>query len=64
MPATSFHKTLLTSPWKFKQTAMTKGWKEAKNTFVKLLEDDPDIFALYEQCRLYRRISVFHDKLE
>jgi hypothetical protein len=42
------HEALLTARSKFFEKAMGKGWKEAEEKLVKLPDDDPDIFALYE----------------
>ena len=58
------HESLLTSRSKFFKKAMNKGWKEAEDKLVKLPEDDPDIFALYEQLVYTGCIPVFDDDPE
>jgi hypothetical protein len=52
------HEALLTARSKFFEKAMGKGWKEAEEKLVKLPEDDPDIFALYEQVIYTGRIPL------
>jgi hypothetical protein len=49
---------------KFFKKAMGKGWKEAEEKLVKLPEDDPDIFALYEQVVYTGQIPLFDDEPE
>jgi hypothetical protein len=43
---------------------MTKGCKEADEKKVSLPEDDPDIFALYEQVVYTGHVPLFDDELE
>ncbi|KAF2242042.1 hypothetical protein BU26DRAFT_439443 [Trematosphaeria pertusa] len=43
------HEGVLTTRSKFFKNAMQKGWKEAEDKIVKLPEDDPTAFELYEQ---------------
>ncbi|KAF1920341.1 hypothetical protein BDU57DRAFT_425817, partial [Ampelomyces quisqualis] len=55
------HEALLTSRSEFFDKAMGKGWKEAEEKVVKLPEDDPDAFALYEQLIYTGNIPAFSD---
>ena len=52
------HEVLLTTRSKFFERAMRKGWKEAEHKLVKLPEDDPETFALYEQIVYTSRIPL------
>jgi hypothetical protein len=58
------HEALLTARSKFFERAMGKSWKEAKEKLVRLPEDDPRIFALYEQIVYTGRIPIFDDEVE
>jgi hypothetical protein len=45
----SIHEALLIARSEFFKNAMNGDWKEAEEKLIKLPEDDPDTFALYEQ---------------
>jgi hypothetical protein len=52
------HQALLTARPKFFEKAMQKGWKDAEEKLVKLPEDDPDTFAIYEQVVYTGRVPL------
>jgi hypothetical protein len=58
------HEALLTSRSRFFKKAMAGDWKEAEEKLVKLPEDDPAIFALYEQLVYTGRIPAFDGQPE
>ncbi|KAF1950232.1 hypothetical protein CC80DRAFT_554463 [Byssothecium circinans] len=57
----SIHEAVLTARSKFFKNAMTGNWKEAEDKAVKLPEDDPDVFALYEQIVYTGKIPAYDD---